>query len=279
MQHEPVGRGPVAGVAICDRRPRRQFAGDGGELRLRLQPVGRRVVELRAVDIERAGNMAISRRGRRLLLTEEKRSRARVDQSGAAALLDRLDIGSERQDAVVDGGGEDRRRWRVRASVERQASRFPVGEAAVEDRNIADAGVFQRPVGTRGGAEIEHVHAGRHHDHVAVLVDAQIADQLFQLGRGRHHERHVVAVDPPAGLVVVAVRGARDMRLRERLRLAAVDGRADVEHHQVCIAQMAVEPGGAHQRLRIGGGGGRGEDKNEREAGGEPAQRCGEFGG
>src|SRR5665811_2639699 len=80
------------------RRPRRQFAGDGSELCLRLQPVGRRVVELRAVDIERAGNMAISRRGRRLLLTEEKRSRARVDQSGAAALLDLLDVGSERQD-------------------------------------------------------------------------------------------------------------------------------------------------------------------------------------
>src|ERR1019366_3783609 len=37
VQHEPVGRGPVAGVAICDRRPRRQFAGDGGELRLRPQ--------------------------------------------------------------------------------------------------------------------------------------------------------------------------------------------------------------------------------------------------
>src|SRR5450759_495303 len=159
------------------------------------EPVGRRVVELHAVDIERAGNMAISRRGRRLLLAEEKRSRARVDQSGAAALLDRLDIGSERQDAVVDGGGEDRRRWRVRAGVERQASRFPGGEAAVEDRNIAAAGVFQRPVGTRGGAEIEHVHAGRHHDHVAVLVDAEIADQRFQLGRGRHQERHVVAGD------------------------------------------------------------------------------------
>src|ERR1035437_4353899 len=147
VQHEPVGRGPVAGVAIAHRRPRRQFAGDGGELRLRLQPVGRRVVELRAVDIERAGNMAISRRGRRLLLAEEKRRRARVDQSGAAALLDRLEVGSERQDAVVDGGDEDRGRWRVRAGVERQASRFPGGEAAVEDRNIADAGVFQRPVG------------------------------------------------------------------------------------------------------------------------------------
>src|SRR5665811_2029390 len=117
VQHEPVGRGPVAGVAIGDRRPRRQFAGDGSEVRLRLQPVGRRVVELRAVDIERAGNMAIGRRGRRLLLVAEERDRARVDQSGAAALLDLLDVEGERQDAVVDRCGEDRRRWRVRAGV------------------------------------------------------------------------------------------------------------------------------------------------------------------
>src|ERR1017187_4946850 len=86
VKHEPVGRSPVAGVPIALRRPRRQFAGDGGKLCLRLQPVVGRVVELRAVDIERAGNMAISRRRRRLLLAEEKRNRARVNQSGAAAL-------------------------------------------------------------------------------------------------------------------------------------------------------------------------------------------------
>src|SRR5664280_2469210 len=59
VQHEPVGRRPVAGVAIGDRRACRQFAGDGREFRFRLQPVCRWIVELRAVDIERAGNVAI----------------------------------------------------------------------------------------------------------------------------------------------------------------------------------------------------------------------------
>ena len=59
------------------------------------------------------------------------------------------------------------------------------------------------------------------------------------------------------------------MSLREGLRLAAVDRRADVEHHQILVVQMSVEPGRADQRLRIGGGR-RGEHKREREGGGKP---------
>src|SRR5665811_1572331 len=51
VQHEPIGRGPMAGVAIGDRRARRHFARDGRELGLRLQPIRRRIIEPLTVDI------------------------------------------------------------------------------------------------------------------------------------------------------------------------------------------------------------------------------------
>jgi hypothetical protein len=89
---------------------------------------------------------------------------------------------------------------------------------------------LQRPVDARRRAEVARVHAGRNDHDVIVLVDAGLADQLFELRRGRHHERHAVAGDPPAGLVVVAVDRAGDVAGRVGLSPAAVDRRADVEH-------------------------------------------------
>ena len=93
------------------------------------------------------------------------------------------------------------------------------------------AGDLERPIDPRRGAEIGRAHAGRHDDDMAVLVDAGLADQLLERRSRRQHERHAVARDAPAGLVVVAVHRAGDMRLGVGLGAAAVDRRANVEHH------------------------------------------------
>ena len=124
VQHEPVGRRPVAGVAIAHRRAGRHMRGERHQLGLRLQPVGRGIVELGAVEIERAGNVAIGRRGRRLFLAGEERRRARVDQRRAAGLLRSFrPRRALREQAFVERGGEDRRRRRACAALDRQAGR------------------------------------------------------------------------------------------------------------------------------------------------------------
>src|ERR1043165_3430364 len=79
-EHEPVGRGPVAGVAVGDGGSCGRVRGDRGKLRLRLEPIGMRLVERRAVDIHGARDVPIGPRGGGLLSAGEKRGRARVDQ-------------------------------------------------------------------------------------------------------------------------------------------------------------------------------------------------------
>src|SRR6202158_5664666 len=88
VQHEPVGRRPMAGVAIAHHRARRHLRRDLGKFRPRLQSVGLRVVEIGAVEMERAGDVTIGRRGRRLFLAEKERRRTGIDQSGAAGGFD-----------------------------------------------------------------------------------------------------------------------------------------------------------------------------------------------
>src|SRR5215475_10025094 len=97
VQDEPVGGCPVPGIAIAHGGTCRHDIGDGCELRLRLQPVGLGVVELRTIDIQRARNVTVSPGSRRLFLAGEKRSWPRVDESGAAFAFDRLDVVSQGQ--------------------------------------------------------------------------------------------------------------------------------------------------------------------------------------
>ena len=110
------------------------------------------------------------------------------------------------------------------------------------------AGHLERPVDPRGRAEVGRADAGRHDDHVSILVDAGFADELLELGLVRQHERHAVARDAPAGLVVVAVHRARDVRLGVSLGAAAVDRRADVEHDHRRIALVLLQPLRRNQR-------------------------------
>src|SRR5665647_1662372 len=84
MHHKPVGRRPVTGVAIADHGTGRHMARDHGEFRLRLQAIGCGVVERGAVDVERARDVAIGQRSRRLFLAGEERYRARIDQRRVA---------------------------------------------------------------------------------------------------------------------------------------------------------------------------------------------------
>ena len=82
-QHEPVGRRPMAGVAVADDRTGRKLAGDRGKLFLRAQLVGRRIVERRAVEIDRARDVAVGLRRRRLLPAVEEARRPRIEQRRA----------------------------------------------------------------------------------------------------------------------------------------------------------------------------------------------------
>src|SRR5581483_2652720 len=51
VEHEPVGRSPVAGVAIVHNRTGRSGVCDCGKFRLRLQAIGLRIVKFGAVDV------------------------------------------------------------------------------------------------------------------------------------------------------------------------------------------------------------------------------------
>src|SRR5690348_1153699 len=111
MQDKPVGRCPMAGVAIAYCGTRGHGARDCREFRLWLQPVGVRIIEPRAVDIHRTRNMAIGLRGWRLLLAEEERRRPRVDERRATLAFDSLDITGFGQNASVDRCRENLWRW------------------------------------------------------------------------------------------------------------------------------------------------------------------------
>src|SRR5436190_19139126 len=81
-EHKPVGRRPVSGVAIGHNRTGRQLGCDPGELVLWTEPIGRRIVEGRAVEIDRARNMTVSLGGRGLFLAIEIAHRASIDERG-----------------------------------------------------------------------------------------------------------------------------------------------------------------------------------------------------
>src|SRR6185369_13648544 len=121
VQDEPIGRGPVARIAVADGRTGRNSARNRSKFRLRLQAVRLRVVEFGAVEAYRSGNVAIGLRRRRLFLAVEERSRARIDQRRTAFAFDRLDIIGQCQNAVIDRRREDFRRWRLDAALDREA--------------------------------------------------------------------------------------------------------------------------------------------------------------
>ena len=127
---------------------------------------------------------------------------------------------------------------------------LPGGKAAVENRHLGKAGRLEGPVNPRRRPEVERAHAGRRHDDMAVLVDAELADQLLELGRRRQHEWNAVAGDAPAGFVVVAVHGARDVAARIGVGAAAIDRRAYVDHDDLGAAEASLQPGRRHERVR-----------------------------
>src|SRR5262249_46638638 len=101
------------------------------------------------------------------------------------------------------------------------------------------------------GTEVQHVHAGWHHDNVAVLINPKITDELFQLRFGWDHERNIVPGDAPTRLVVVAMNAAGNVRARVSLRPAAVDRRPNIEDDKIRIRTMSVQPLCRDERLRV----------------------------
>src|SRR4029078_7403140 len=148
MQNEPVRRWPMAGIAIAYRGPCGYGVGDCRELRLRLQPVRLRIIESRAVDIQRARNMTIGLQSRRLFLADEERCRPRINERCAALLLDGFDIGGFGQDAFVDRCRKNLWRWSFYSALQRQTCLPPGGNTAVENGDVFDAGIFHGPIST-----------------------------------------------------------------------------------------------------------------------------------
>ena len=68
----------------------------------------------------------------------------------------------------------------LRPALDRQARRLQAAKPPSRIETLLTPDDLQRPVDARRRAEIGVAHAGRHHDDVAVLVDAEFADQLFQ---------------------------------------------------------------------------------------------------
>src|SRR4249920_598087 len=108
-----------------------------------------RVVEFRAVDIQRARNVAVGLRSRGLLFTEEKCGRSRVDKRSSARAFDSLNITRRSQDTLVDSRCENLRRRRLWSALERQPRLTPGSNATVEDRDVLHADILQRPIGAR----------------------------------------------------------------------------------------------------------------------------------
>src|SRR4029077_20732141 len=54
VQHEPIGRRPMSGVAVAHHATGGHCVGNGCELSLRFQAIGLWVVELRTVDVQSA---------------------------------------------------------------------------------------------------------------------------------------------------------------------------------------------------------------------------------
>ena len=261
----------MAGVAIGHHWPRRQRRGDLGELFLRAQPVGHRIVERGAVDVDRAGNVAIGLGSRRLLLAGKIARGAGIDERGVAVALDRFDFG---QQPIVKLDRENPRRRGDLAALDRIGRRLPGGEAAVEDRDRRMAGDLEGPIDPRGGAEIGRAHTSRHDHDVGTLVDTGFADELLEAGLVRQHEWHAITRHAPAGLVVIAMHRARDMGLGVGLGAATVDRRADVEDHHGRITLMLVQPLHRNQgRGRFGHGRHRGNGEDCKNRSGKDAAR------
>ena len=97
-QDKPVGRRPMAGVAVADDRAFRQRRGDRGQLRRRSQPVAARIIERRTVQVDGTGDVAVGLRSRSLFLAGEKSRGTRIEQGRPARLAHALDL-FDRRDA------------------------------------------------------------------------------------------------------------------------------------------------------------------------------------
>src|SRR5262245_55717249 len=101
-QDEPVGRRPMAGVAVARDRARRQLGECAGELLLRLQAVRLRVIEQRAVETARARDVPVGERPVVLGLAGEEGCGPRIDQRRLAGLRRLLDLCGARQQRGVE---------------------------------------------------------------------------------------------------------------------------------------------------------------------------------
>src|SRR5262249_29764473 len=104
------------------------------------------------------------------------------------------------------------------------------------------------------------------------LVDAELADELLELGRRRQHERNAIAGDAPTGLVVVTVHGTRDVAARIGLGPASVDRRTDVEDDHLGAAKAGLEPGRRDDGRRRVGERRAGQRAGDEESAAKPAQ-------
>ncbi len=85
----------MSGVAIGHNRTGRQLRGDPGELVLGTEPIGRRIVERSAVEIDRARNVTVGLGGCDLLLADEVARRASIDERGMRVVLYRGKLGKQ----------------------------------------------------------------------------------------------------------------------------------------------------------------------------------------
>ena len=106
---------------------------------------------------------------------------------------------------------------------------------------------------------------------MGVFVDTEIADKFLELRHGWDHERHIVPRNPPAGFVVVAVHAFRNVSGRISLRTAAIDGGANVEHDQIGVGEVFVEPLRGHERVGMRARNRNGHRRAEQHRGTEPA--------
>src|SRR4051812_12147744 len=110
----------MAGVAISNGwAGRHRGCGQSSEFGARLEPVGPRIIEGRAVEADRARNVSIGFGGRRLFLAVEERRRPRIDQRRTSVAFDSLDLARIDEQGLVESRREDPWRGPGGAGLER----------------------------------------------------------------------------------------------------------------------------------------------------------------
>ena len=93
MEHKPIGRRPMARIAVIHHGTSRRGIGNDSKRGLRFQSIALGIVKFRAVDIQSTGNSAVRFGSRCFFLAKKKRHRSRVDESRSTVLFDGFYLG------------------------------------------------------------------------------------------------------------------------------------------------------------------------------------------